>query len=414
MSKRNALRALALPTIRSITMPPVFAAAQGDQPIMADLLVKVGEISAATTIFKDKFGKRLDGVESSLKEIDAYLAEQNSKAATARAFGGTSRFTLDDDERTAFAKFGRTGFNAAMTTDNNPDGGYLVPQTVEQNIARLARDANTLRKLATTVTIEGNSYVKTVSLNGPNATWVSEKEARAQTDGMKLSQLEFFIHELEAMPALTQTIIDDARVDVAAELSSEIVTAFSEKENVAFVSGDGVKKPRGILDYDTVANGSWAWGGKLGFIKSGDASGFIAASTSASPADCLIDTVYGLKAGYRANAAWLMSSATASVVRKFKAADGTYVWRDSVIAGQPATLLGYPVVIEENMPSLSGGNFPIAFGDFKRGYLVVDRIGIRVLRDPYTAKPYVLFYTTKRVGGGVQDFAAIKLLKIAS
>lgn len=386
---------------------PVFAGPRG--ATADDVAEALAGIERTVTDLKSATDKRLSQLEHAGHD-------EAVRAALADRGGGLSGefFTpADRAEREAFASFGRSGLRAAMSTDSNPDGGYLVPQTVEQNISRLARDANALRQLASNVTIEGNSYVKTVSLNGPNATWVSEREARSQTNGMQLAQLEFFIHELQAMPALTQTLIDDARVDIAAELSGEIVTAFSEKENVAFVSGDGVKKPRGILSYDTVANGSWAWG-KLGFIKSGEASGFIASTTTASPADCLLDVIYGTKAAYRANAAWLMNSATASVVRKFKDPDGRFVWQDSIVAGQPATLLGYPVVVDEQMPAIAGGNFPIAFGDFRRGYVIVDRIGIRVLRDPYTSKPYVLFYTTKRVGGGVQDFAAIKLLKIAS
>ncbi|NJL73327.1 MAG: phage major capsid protein [Candidatus Competibacteraceae bacterium] len=166
---------------------------------------------------------------------------------------------------------------------------------------------------------------------------------------------------------------------------------------------------RGFLTHTTVANASWAWG-KLGFVVSGNGTGF----ATSSPTDCLYDLFYGLRAEYRANSTWLMSSATANVVSKFKDGEGRHVWQPSLQEGRPPTLIGRPVVIVEDMPPVGAGNFPIAFGDFRRGYTIVDRQGVRVLRDPYSAKPHVLFYTTKRVGGDVTDFAAIKLLKIAA
>jgi HK97 family phage major capsid protein len=210
------------------------------------------------------------------------------------------------------------------------------------------------------------------------------------------------------MPAATQTLLDDAVVDIDAWLADEVETAFAEQEGTAFVTGNGVSRPRGFLSYDTVANAAWV-PGKLGFVATGAAGAFPAAN----PADVLFDLVYALRAGYRQNAGFVMNRRLQSTIRKMKDADGNYLWQPPQAADRSATLLGFPVTEAEAMPDAGAGSLSLAFGDFRRGYLVVDRAGLRVLRDPYSAKPYVLFYTTKRVGGGVQDFDAIKLLKFA-
>ncbi|MFD0938343.1 phage major capsid protein, partial [Methylobacterium trifolii] len=247
-----------------------------------------------------------------------------------------------------------------------------------------------------------------VATGAPATGWVAETAPRPQTDGPVLSELNFPAMELYAMPAATQTLLDDAVVDIDAWLADEVETAFSEQEGTAFVSGNGLSRPRGFLSYDTVANASWV-PGKIGLVGTGAAGAF----PGASPADVLFDLVYALKAGYRQNAGFVMNRRTQSAIRKFKDADGNYLWQPPLAADRAATLLGFPVTEAEAMPDVGAGSLSIAFGDFRRGYLVVDRTGLRVLRDPYSAKPYVLFYTTKRVGGGVQDFSAIKLLKFA-
>jgi HK97 family phage major capsid protein len=215
--------------------------------------------------------------------------------------------------------------------------------------------------------------------------------------------------ELYAMPAATQTLLDDAVVDIDAWLAAEVETVFAEQEGFAFVQGDGVNKPKGFVAAPTVAETSWSWG-NLGYVATGSAGAF----PTESPADVLIDLIYALKAGYRQNAVFVMNRKTQSVMRKFRDESGAYMWQPPAIAGQPATFMSFPVVEAEDMPDIAANALSVAFGDFRRGYLVVDRTGIRVLRDPYSAKPYVLFYTTKRVGGGVQDYAAIKLLKFAA
>jgi HK97 family phage major capsid protein len=184
---------------------------------------------------------------------------------------------------------------------------------------------------------------------------------------------------------------------------------FAEQEGAAFINGDGSAKPTGFLNYTTAADASWAWG-KIGYIASGADGAF----ASSDPSDALINLAYAPKQGYRANGTWVMNRKTEAAIRKFKDGDDNYIWQPGTAIGQPASLLGYPVAEAEDMPDIASNAYSIAFGDFARGYLIVDRVGINVLRDPFSAKPYVLFYTTKRVGGGVQNFEAIKLMKFAA
>jgi HK97 family phage major capsid protein len=214
--------------------------------------------------------------------------------------------------------------------------------------------------------------------------------------------------ELYAMPAATSALLDDAAVDIDEWIADEVRLSFAEQEGTAFVTGNGTGKPRGFLDYTKVANASWSWG-NIGYITTGQAGAFPASD----PGDKLIDLVYAVKSGYRANGTFVLNRATQAVVRKMKDGDGNYLWQPAAKAGDASTLMGFAIAESEDMPDIATDSYAIAFGDFRRGYLVVDRAGIRILRDPYSSKPYVLFYTTKRVGGGVQDFDAIKLLRFS-
>ncbi len=211
------------------------------------------------------------------------------------------------------------------------------------------------------------------------------------------------------MPAATQSLLDDAAVDIEQWIAEEIDTVFAEQEGAAFVNGNGVNKPTGFLSYTKSTTAAWSWG-KTAYVVSGAAGAFPASN----PSDVLVDLVYATRAGYRQNARFVMNRKTQAAIRKFKASTGEYLWCPPTSIGAPATLLNFPLVEAEDMPDIAADSFSIAFGDFQRGYLVVDRRGIRILRDPYSSKPYVLFYTTKRVGGGIQDFDAIKLLKFGT
>jgi HK97 family phage major capsid protein len=207
------------------------------------------------------------------------------------------------------------------------------------------------------------------------------------------------------MPKASQRLLDDTAFDVEDYLAGRIAEKFVRTEAQAFVTGNGVDKPRGYMDYPRVANASWTWG-NIGFIASGNAA-------TITGTDPLVDMIYALGAAYRQGANWVMNSRTAGVLRKLKDADGRYLWSDGLTQGEPARLLGYPVLIAEDMPDIAANAHPVAFGNFKAGYTIVERPDLRVLRDPFSAKPHVLFYATKRVGGAVSDFSAIKVLRIS-
>jgi HK97 family phage major capsid protein len=302
---------------------------------------------------------------------------------------------------------------AKLTTQSDPDGGYLVPEETEAGIDRVLGTVSTIRSLSRVISISTDTYKKLVNMGGASSGWVGEEEDRPETVTPTLREIVINTGELYAMPASTQKALDDSRIDIAAWLADEVSIEFAEQEGAAFASGDGVKKPRGILSYTAVANASYEWG-KLGYIATGAAADFATATASVSPADALIDLYYALKSGYRNGASWLMSDAVMAKVRKFKDPEGAFLWAPPTAAAEVATILGKPVYNDDNMPAISAGAFPIAFGNFGRAYLIADRIGVRVLRDPYSSKPNVLFYTTKRVGGGVVNFEALKLLKIAA
>ncbi|HWJ72111.1 MAG TPA: phage major capsid protein [Kaistia sp.] len=297
----------------------------------------------------------------------------------------------------------------ALSSGSNPDGGYLVPIETEAEIGKRLAAISPIRAIADVRQVSSGNYRKPFMTAGPAVGWAGETDARSQTTSPTIAALDFPAMELYAMPAATAALLDDSAVNIDQWLGAEVEAAFAAQEGTAFITGDGTNKPKGFLSYTTAAESTWAWG-KLGYILTG-VSGALPAS---NPSDVLIDLVYALKAGYRANARFVLNRRTQAAIRKLKDADGNYLWQPAAVAGGDASLLGFPVSEAEDMPDIGANALALAFGDFKRGYLVVDRLGVRVLRDPYSAKPYVLFYTTKRVGGGVQDFDAIKLLKFGT
>ena len=296
-----------------------------------------------------------------------------------------------------------------MSAGSLADGGYTVPLEIEQTIDRVLAKVSPMRAIASVRQIGSNVYRKPIATAGAATGWVAETDARPQTNAPTLAAIDFPTMELYAMPAATQALLDDSQVDLETWLAGEVQTVFAEQEGAAFVSGNGTTQPKGFLGETAVADASWTWG-KLGYIASGAAGAF----ATSDPTDALVSLAYAPKQGYRANGSWVMNRGTEAAIRKFKDANDNYIWQPGASAGQPPTLLGYPVAEAEDMPDIAANSFSIAFGDFARGYLIVDRVGVRVLRDPYSAKPYVLFYTTKRVGGGVQNYEAIKLMKFAS
>ena len=374
---------------------------------------------SADVVTRDK----LDRVDAALDEYKQRVDQLVLKERRPPLEGRQAVSTLAGVEhKAAFAAYVRGGHEQGLkalekkaVTGGADDAGFLVPDEIEREVTMRLASISPIRSIATVQTVSSGSYKRPFSSAGPVANWVAETADRPQTNAPVLKELAFPASELYAMPAASQALLEDSAVDIDRWLASEIEVAFAEKEGAAFVSGDGSGKPKGFMAYDKAAEASWTWG-KIGFVATGAAGAFPASSgaTGLSAGDCLIDLVYTLKAGYRQNATFVMNRKTQAAVRKLKDADGNHLWAPPASPGAPASLLNFPVVESEDMPNIAADAHAIAFGDFRRGYLVVDRAGIRILRDPFSAKPYVLFYTVKRVGGGVQDFDAIKLLKFAA
>ena len=387
-----------------------------------DVNVMFSEFMSAFEEFKSTNDQRLDELEkrgsadtlleSKLERLNAVL--DGHKSALDRAAVDKARPVLEggraiagDEYKDAFSAYVKRGEEKALSVGSNPDGGYLVPGETETEITKLLTAISPMRAICGVRQVSSSVYKKPITVSGPQVGWVGETAARAQTNAQVIDELSFPTTELYAMPAATQAFLDDAAVDVGQWIAEEVNAAFAEQETTAFVLGDGVNKPKGFLTADTVEESNWAWD-KLGYIATGTDGSF---ASTADASDDLIDLVYALKAGYRQNASWLMNRRTQGAVRKLKDADGNYLWQPAASPEGRASLMGFSLVEAEDMPDIAADSFSIAFGDFRRGYLIVDRQGVNILRDPYSAKPYVLFYTTKRVGGGIADYDAIKLLK---
>ncbi|SCW77552.1 phage major capsid protein, HK97 family [Sphingobium faniae] len=402
----------------------VFAAprADADNPV-----VMIAQINAAVEAMRAKHEEAIAGrltqdeANALIEPINAEI-DRLSAALTAAQLGGGAGDGLNAAQRShrdAFATWFRRGnvdadlgelsVNAALTTQSDPDGGYVVPVDWEQGIDRVLGTMSVMRQLARVVQISGQTYKKLVSLGGATSGWVGEEDGRPGTSTPTLRELALPSGEVYANPAATQQLLDDARFDVAGWLAEEISIEFGEAESEAFITGNGKNKPRGVLAYDTIANASYAWG-KIGFVKTGAAAAF----AGTDPGDALIDLLFALKQGYRNGAAFLTSDAVMAEIRKWKDGQGNYLWAPPSTSDQVGTILGKPVYTDDYMDTLGANKFPVAVADWKRAYTIADRIGVRILRDPYTNKPFVQFYATKRVGGGVTNFEAIKLLKCSA
>lgn len=370
---------------------------------------------SADVVTRDKLARIDAALDRQKRQLDDLLLKARRPLREDSGEKGASAVSIE--HKSAFETYVRGGREEGLRTleqkalsiGSDPDGGYLVPEETETTILQRLSAVSPIRAIAGNRQVSASVFKKPFSISGPQTGWVGETAARPQTAGPTLAELAFPTMELYAMPAATAALLEDAAVNVDAWIAEEVEAAFAEQEGAAFVNGDGVNKPRGFLDYPQVAESAWAWG-NLGTVSTGAAGAFAATG----PADSLIDLIYALKSGYRQNGRFVMNRRTQAAARKLKDNDGNYIWQPPATAGAPATLMAFPVAEAEDMPDIALDAPAIAFGDFRRGYLVVDRTGVRILRDPYSAKPYVLFYTTKRVGGGMQDFDAIKLLKFSA
>ena len=358
--------------------------------------------------------ERQDEDVSALKEEVASLKARMDQAAVAAArpalsgakSAGSSPFV---------EKYLRKGLEAgvelkALSGTTDAAGGYAVPEEVDAAIERTLTSISPIRAIANVVKVGSAGYRKLVTTGGTPSGWVSETAGRAETDTPVFTEIAPPFGELYANPAASQAMLDDAAFDVEAWLAQEIATEFARAEGAAFVGGTGVNQPKGILaaPTSTALDGVRPFG-TLQVVNSGAAGAF----PGTDPEDRLIDLVQALRPPYRQGAVFVMNSATASAIRKFKTADGAFLWQPGLVSGQPDTLLGYPLIEAEDMPDIGADSLSIAFGNFKAGYLIAERSETQILRDPFTNKPFVHFYATKRVGGQVVNSEAIKLMKFA-
>lgn len=295
----------------------------------------------------------------------------------------------------------------ALSVGTDPDGGYVVHPDMSGRIVQKVFETSPMRAYASIQVISTDALEGLFDLNEASSGWVGETDARSETNTPELGKWRIPVHELYAKPKATQKLLDDASINMEQWLANKVSEKFARDEASAFVNGNGVNKPRGFLTY---ASGTTL----PGTIERFDTGANGAFAAAPSGGDVLINALYGLKQQYRANATWFMNRATLKLARKLKDSDGAYLWSPGIAAGQPATMLGYPVASFEDMPDPATDSLSIAVGDMREAYQIVDRLGIRTLRDPYSAKPYVEFYTTKRVGGDVVNFEAIKLIEFTA
>ncbi|WP_088141926.1 phage major capsid protein [Achromobacter xylosoxidans] len=354
-----------------------------------------------------EFQAKLDKINSDLDQHSKEIEDAHTKLAAAQH--GTPGSGVKDGEYTgAFNAHMRKGdVQAALNKGVAEEGGFLTPVEWDRTITDMLREESPMRELAQVQPTSKAGWTKLFNMGGTGSGWVGETDQRPETATPNLKALGFGHGEIYANPAATQQILDDAEINLDAWLASEVQAEFAEQEGAAFISGDGVKKPAGILTY--VEGGTNAAKHPFGAIKVVNSG---AAADIGS--DAVLDLIYGLPKKFRQNARFLTNNLTIAKLRKLKDGQGNYLWQPSAQAGQPATLHGYGIAEDENMPDVAANSLPMLFGDYKRGYLIIDRMGIRVLRDPYTKKPYVLFYTTKRVGGGVQNPECLRALKVAA
>lgn len=379
-----------------------------------DAVSPVAEMTSAVSGFVNEFKGFRAKIDAKLQQQEERLTMLDRKSISPVRPALATTAETEAPHQKAFDAYVRHGDDdalrglelegKAMSSAVNSDGGYLVDPQTAATIQSVLQSGASLRQIANVVNVEATSYDVLVDHTDVGHGWANETSV-SETGTPSIDRITIPLHELSALPKASQRLLDDSAFDVEGWLAGRIADKFARAEAAAFINGDGVDKPTGILTHPAVDNDVWTWG-NIGYVPTGTDGGF-------GSADAIIDLVYALGAQYRANAVFVMNSKTAGAVRKLKDADGRFLWSDGLAAAEPARLLGYPVLIAEDMPDIASGADAIAFGDFGAGYTVAERPDLRILRDPFSAKPHVLFYATKRVGGDVSDFAALKLLRFA-
>lgn len=387
------------------------------------------ELKSSFEEFQKKNDKRIDAIESEkgklaesvdtlngkLSELDELKSSLEAELAAVKRPGGGVASKDVAEHKSAFELFVRKGKDdglaeleqKAMQTGTDPDGGYAVPEELDRNIITALRDEVVMRQECNVVSVGTPSYKRLVNKGGTGSGWVGETDARPETSTSKIGTVEPVWGEIYGNPAATQTMLDDAFFNVEQFITGELAIEFAEQEEAAFTNGDGSKKPKGLLAYgsDDKGDKDREWG-KLQHL--------LLKKPDELTADEVMQLVYTLRKPYRNGAKFMMNNSTLFKVRTLKDSQGNYLWQPGLQLGQPSALLGYGIAENEQFADMAAGAAPLAFGNFKRCYTILDRIGIRMLRDPYTNKPFVHFYTTKRVGSMMVDSNAVKLLKAAA
>ncbi|CAB4139112.1 COG4653 Predicted phage phi-C31 gp36 major capsid-like protein [uncultured Caudovirales phage] len=366
--------------------------------------------------------EKLEKINTKLSELEKDIEQKRLAANRAPLYGphGENLLDLTAEERSdydAMKTYLRKGTGTeyletrALTSGLDTDAGYLLAKPTVGRIAARVYETTPLRQYADVQTISSSKLTGPTDLNEADSGWVGENENRVETNTPAVGEYSIEVFEQYAEPQASQRFLDDAAVDVEQWLAEKVASKFARMENAGYATGNGVKRPRGVFSYATAATGdaTRAWGTPQ-HINTGVSGAF----ASSNPADQLIDLVHTLKVDYRAGAAWMLPRLTLASIRKFKDTTGQYLWQPALVAGNPSSLLGYPVIEAEDAPAVAANSIGVAFGNFKVGYQIVDRLGVRVIRDAITKKGWVKFYTTKRTGGDIVNFEAIKFLRFGT
>lgn len=389
----------------------------------SDVTALITDLNKAFHAFKEEHNKQLedvkkgsadalqalkvDNINAEIAKLQASVDAANERMVAAAMNGGASQLKDKEYSDSFSAHFRKGEVQASLNKGQAAEGGYLAPVEWDRSITDRLVVVSPMRALCAVQNISTNGFSKLFGIRGTTSGWVGETSARPETGTSGFGSMTYNTGELYANPAATQQMLDDAAVNLEAWLAAEVETEFSLQEGLAFLSGNGTNKPNGLLTYITGGSNAAAhpWG-DIKTVKSG-------AAAALTP-EGLIDLIHELPTAYTGQARAIMNRNTQKAIRKMKDGDGNFLWQPSFQAGAPATLLGYGITDVADMPDIAANSKPIVFGDFKRGYLIVDRMGVRVMRDPYTNKPYVHFYTTKRVGGGLLNPDVLKALTVAA
>ena len=367
--------------------------------------------------------EKLSKIEADLQAREARLSALEAKANRPKTDGGKFSDPADAEHRAAFEKYVRKGMDADLraleTKDGDPigvqtgvnaQGGYAIPPEYYNEIFTLLGADSPMREVCDVRVVGNPNIVQLVDVGGANTGWVGETSSRPQTNAPQLTQVTPTWGEIYAFPFSSQWALDDIFFDVESWLVNSVAREFAKQENIAFTTGNGTNKPKGLLaaDMNTTVDDSRAFG-TFQYLRTGVADGMPA--TSIGFANLLIDTVTALKSRYYSRSRWMMTRSTLAAIRKLVDSQNNYLWQPGLQSGEPNTILGFPYTYNDDMPQIGANALPIAFGDFREAYIIMDRTGIYVRRDDLTNKPWVGFYTTKRVGNMILNSEAVKFIK---